>query len=104
RAMARAIASRMVAKLSAKWRSGRDRLRVVLQRPSGRGGEMPHTFGNDERVAAQDDRDVVVPPGKPAALVVVEPQLVLEILIGAFGAPALHHAAHQLFLRGPPRQ
>ncbi len=52
RAMARAIASRMVAKLSAKWRSGRERLRVVFQRPSGRGGKMPHTFGNDERVAA----------------------------------------------------
>ena len=33
---------------------------------------MPHTFGNDERVAAQDDRDVMVPAGKPAAFVVVE--------------------------------
>jgi hypothetical protein len=50
---------------------------------------MPHSFGNDERVAAQDDRDVVVPAGKPPAFVVVEPQLVLEILIGAFDAPAL---------------
>jgi hypothetical protein len=31
--MALAIASRMVAKLSAKWRSGGEQLRVVFQRP-----------------------------------------------------------------------
>src|SRR5829696_8638359 len=96
--MALAIASRMVAKLSSKWRSGRERLRVVFQRPSGRGGEMPHTFGNDERVAAQDDRDVMVPARKSSALVVVEPELALEVLVGALGSPALHHHPHQLLL------
>jgi hypothetical protein len=41
---------------------------------------MPHTFGNDERVAAQDDQDVTMPAGKPPAFVVVEPKLVFEIL------------------------
>jgi hypothetical protein len=65
---------------------------------------MPHTFGNDERVAAQDDRDVMVPAGIPAAFVVVEPQLALEILIGAFDSPALHHPTHQLLLRQLPRE
>lgn len=65
---------------------------------------MPHTFGNDERVAAQDDRDVMVPAGKPPAFVVVEPQLVFEILIGAFDALALHHPAHQLLLHQSPRE
>ena len=102
--MARAIASRMVAKLSAKCRSGRARLRVVFQRPSGRGGEMPHTFGDDERVAAEDDRDVMMPAGKPTAFVVVEAELVVEILVRAFDPPALHHTAHQLFLRRTTRQ
>ena len=48
----RAITSLMVMKLSSKWRSGRDGLRIVGCRPSGRGGKMPHAFGSDERVAA----------------------------------------------------
>src|SRR5256885_13169432 len=102
--MARAIARRMVAKLSAKWRSGRERLRVDFQRPSGRGGKMPHTFGNDERVAAQNDRDVMVPARKPPAFVVIESEFVLEILVRALDAPALHHAPHQLLLRRSSRQ
>lgn len=64
---------------------------------------MPHTFGDDERVAAKDDRDVMVPAGKPPAFVVVESQLVLEILVGPFNSPALHHLSHQLLLRLSPR-
>ena len=59
---------------------------------------MPHTFGNDERVAAQDDRDVMVPAGKPAAFVVIKTEFVLEILVRAFDAPPLHHSPHELFL------
>jgi hypothetical protein len=46
---------------------------------------------------------VMVPAGKTPAFVVVEPQLVFEILIGALDAPALHHPAHQLLLRQSPR-
>jgi hypothetical protein len=59
---------------------------------------MPHTFGNDERVAAKDDRDVMVPAGKASAFVVVEPELVFEILVGALGSPALHHHPYQSLL------
>jgi hypothetical protein len=57
-------------KLSWKCRSGRELLRDVFQRFSGRGGEMPHTFSDDERVAAEDDGDVVVPAGKSSAFVI----------------------------------
>ena len=34
-------------------------MRAGLNLPGGRGGEKPHTFGNDERVAAEDDGDVM---------------------------------------------
>ena len=63
---------------------------------------MPHTFGDDERTAAQDDRDVMVPAGKAAAFVVVEAELVLEILVGALDAPPLHDSLHELLLGDPP--
>ena len=65
---------------------------------------MPHTFGNDERVAAKDDRDVMVPAGKAPAFVVVEPEFVFEILIRAFDSPALHHSSYELLLRRSSRQ
>jgi hypothetical protein len=51
-AIARAMASRTVMKLSSKCRSGRDGVRVARSFPGGRGGGMPRTFSNDERVAA----------------------------------------------------
>ena len=60
---------------------------------------MPHTFGNDERVAAKDDRDVMVPARKSPAFVVVESEFVFEILIRAFDSPALHHSSYELLLR-----
>jgi hypothetical protein len=98
-AITRAMASRAVMKLSWKWRSGLERLRVGLSRPSGRGGgETPHTFSNDERVAAQGDRDVVVPAREAAAFVVVQPELALEVFVDALGSPALHHQADELLL------
>ena len=65
---------------------------------------MPHTFGDDERVAAQDDGDVMVPAGEPPAFIVIESKLVLEILIGALDAPTLHHPSHQLLLRESSRK
>ncbi len=34
---------------------------------------MPRTFGDDERVAAEDNRHVMMPTGEPSALVVIEP-------------------------------
>jgi hypothetical protein len=48
-------------KLSEKCRSGRERLRLVSHRPSGRGGNTLQAFGHDERVAAEGDGDVMVP-------------------------------------------
>src|SRR2546426_11598616 len=75
-AMTRAIAIRALMKLSGKWRSGRERLRLGLRRPSGRGGETPHAFRNDERVAAQSDRDMVMPTAELSSFEVVEPELV----------------------------
>ena len=77
RAITRAIASLTVMKLSWKCRSGRERLRDAFHRFSGRGGEMPHTFGDDERVAAKDDGDMVVPTGESSTLVVIESELAL---------------------------
>ena len=59
---------------------------------------MPHTFGNDERVAAEDDRDVMMPAGKASSLVVIEAKFAFEVLVGAFGSPTLHHDLHQLLL------
>jgi hypothetical protein len=60
---------------------------------------MPHTFGDDERVAAQDDRDVVMPAGKAAAFEVVEAELAFQVLVDALCAPALHHDPYELLLR-----
>jgi hypothetical protein len=57
---------------------------------------MPHAFGDDERVAAKGDGDVVVPTRKATALVVVEPELSLQVLVDALGSPALHDEADEL--------
>src|SRR6266496_3982795 len=92
----RAIESRTVMKLSEKCLSGRERLRVVFHRPSGRGGEMPHAFSDDERVAAEGDGDVVVPAREASAFEVVEPELSLQILVDALGAPSLHDESDEL--------
>jgi hypothetical protein len=59
---------------------------------------MPHAFSGDERVAAKGDGDVVVPARKAAALVVVEPELSLQVLVNALGSPALHDEANELLL------
>ena len=65
---------------------------------------MPHSFRNEERVAAEYDRDVVMPARERAALEVVQAQVSLELLVGALGAPALLHDAHDLLLRHAARQ
>jgi hypothetical protein len=57
---------------------------------------MPRTFSDDERVAAKNDGDMVVPTGEPTALVVIEAELSLEILIDPLGPPALHDQSHEL--------
>ncbi|WP_395854275.1 hypothetical protein [Cystobacter fuscus] len=69
-----------------------------LHPPLGPRGKMPHAFGDDERVAAKSHGDVVVPTGKATALVVVEPEFSLQVLIDALGSPALHDEADELLL------
>src|SRR5262249_50201617 len=98
-AILRAIARRTVIRLSWKWRSGRDWLRDVGHRPSGRGGKSPRTFGDDERVAGKYDRDVMVPARATPALVVVEPDLTFEDLVNPLCAPALHDDRDELLAR-----
>src|SRR5262249_17979797 len=63
-----------------------------------RGGKMPRAFSDDERVAAEDKRDVVMPSGERATLEVIESELALEVFVGALGSPALHHDADDLLL------
>src|SRR5438445_367100 len=87
--MARAIASRIVMKESSKWRSGRDSERTVAFLPSGRGGKTPHTFGDDERVAADRDGYMMMPAGEASAFEVVEPELALHVLVHSFRFPSL---------------
>src|SRR5256885_6069933 len=98
------MASLKVMKLSAKCRSGRERERVVGQRPSGRGGKMPHAFSDDEREAAQGNRDVMVPASEASALEVIESQLILQVFVDALGSPSLHRNSNETLLREPPRQ
>ena len=86
-------------KLSWKCRSGRDRERVVFHRPSSRGGEMPHTFSDDERVAAKNDGNVVVPSLESSAFVMVQAKFALEILVCTLGSPTLHDEPHELSSR-----
>src|SRR5580658_4748644 len=60
---------------------------------------MARPFCDDERVAGEHDRHVVMPAGVPAAFIVIEAKFALEVLIGALGAPTLHHDAHELLPR-----
>src|SRR5438552_18704105 len=91
---------RAVTNESGKWRSGREAVRTGRTLPSGRGGKTPHAFAEDECVAAQDTRDVVVPAGIAASFVVVQSQFALEILVEPFGAVALLDDAHKALAGG----
>ena len=76
----------------------RNLLRVVRFRASLRGGKRFDAFGGDEGVAAQGDRDVVMPAGIATPFVVVESKLTFEIFIDAFRPPALLYRSDQAFL------
>src|SRR5580700_3582403 len=75
-------------KESSKCRSCRAFERITGTRPSARGGEMPQSFAEDERVAAEDDGDVMMPAAEGAALEVIQAKLAFEIFIDALGTPS----------------
>ena len=83
-------------KESSKWRSCRALERIARTRPSARGGKTPQALAEDERVAAEDDGDVVIPAAEGSTFVVIQPQLALEIFVHALGAPAFLRDPHQL--------
>src|SRR5208337_1854341 len=90
------MARRAVMKESSKWRSCRAVERVARTRPSSRGGKMPQSLAGHERIAAEDDGDVVMPAAEGASLVVVEAKLSLEVFVDALGAPAFLGDPHEL--------
>ena len=60
---------------------------------------MPSSLGNDECVASQDDRYVMVPASEASTFEVIEAELTLEVLVGAFGSPSLFDVPDELFSR-----
>src|SRR5262245_6866132 len=98
------MANRIVMNESWKCRSGRARDRVIATGPSTRGGEMPHAFGNNERVAAEDDGYVMMPSGKRAPFEVVETELSFELFVGALRAPPLLEQTDDLLPAHATRQ
>ena len=66
------MASRMVTNESAKCRSGREAVRISNILASGRGGKSAGSLRDNESVAADDHRYVMVPALVRAPLEVVE--------------------------------
>ena len=69
---------------------------MATRRPSVRGGKTPHAFSDDEREAAEDDRDVVMPAREAPSFVMIESQLAFQVLVDTLSAIALLHEANQL--------
>src|SRR5580658_9551237 len=65
---------------------------------SGRGGKSADPLGGDEGVATEHDRNVMVPADEAAALVVIEAELALELLVDALCLPPLLDGAHDELL------
>jgi hypothetical protein len=55
---------------------------------------MLHTFGDDEREAAEDDGDVMMPSSERTSLEVIETKLAFQLFINALRAPTLLGDAH----------
>src|SRR5271156_5990157 len=94
----------MVGKEAAKGRSGREDDLSTRTFPSLRGGEVPQTLSDDEGVAAEDDRDVMMPASEAPSFEVVEPQLALHLFVSGLRTPALFDDAHELLLAHRSRQ
>jgi hypothetical protein len=86
---------------SAKWRSGRARLRTVWTCFSGRGGKSADALGNDEGEAREDNGDVVVPAAEATPFEMIEAEFALEVLVHTLSPPALFDDTHDL-LAGEP--
>ena len=88
-------------KESGKCRSGRAGLRTNWTGASSRGGESAGAFGDDEGETCEGNGHVVVPPTEATPLKMVKAQLALEILVHAFGSPALFDYTYGLFASEP---
>ncbi len=64
--------------------------------PGDRGGKSADALGDDERVATEHDRDVMMPAWVRATLEVIETELALEVLVHALGPPAFLEGPHDL--------
>ena len=76
-------------KESEKLRSGRAGERTVRLRPSWRREKKRCSFRDDEGVAAERDRDMVMPARVTAPLIVIEAQFAFQVLVDALRLPAL---------------
>src|SRR5260221_841701 len=92
------MASRAVANESSKWRAGRERVRESAMGPCCRGGKSADPLGDDERVATEHDRHVMMPPFEAATFEVIESELALQLLVNALGLPTLFDRANDLLL------
>src|SRR4029077_2978900 len=72
--------------------------------PSGLGGKMPHTLRDNEGVAADGDRDVMMPTGIGSTFKVIETQFAFHVLVHSLGPPPLFDDAHELLLAHGARQ
>ena len=61
---------------------------------------MPQALAGDERIAAEDNGNVVMPAAEGPSLVVVEPELSLEVFVDTLGAPAFLGDPHELLSTG----
>jgi hypothetical protein len=80
---------------SAKWRSGRPRLRTVSICFWPR-GESADALGDDEGEAGQGNGDVLVPSAEATPLEMSEAELALEVFARPFSSPALLDDAYGL--------
>ena len=70
---------------------------MVLRWAFCRGGKTPHTFDNDKRIAAHDDRNVMMPSGERAPLEMVKAKFLLHFLVHDFGSPAFLDDSNHVF-------
>ena len=65
---------------------------------------MPRAFSDNERIAAEDNRDVMMPSRERAPLEMVQPEFSFEFLVRLLRAPALFEDANNLLLAHAARK